>query len=91
MKFDGNKLQWDLLPFEQLEQVVKVLMEGAKKYDKDNWKYVDNSKERYMNAAMRHLVSRMKGEVIDPEFDLPHTAHAICCLLFLMWFDENKE
>lgn len=91
MKFDSNKHEWDLIPFEQLEKVVEVLMHGKEKYDKDNWQFVDNAKNRYMNAAMRHMVARIKGEIIDSEFDLPHTAHAICCLLFLMWFDGNEE
>ena len=90
LKFDNDKHEWDLMPFTEMEKVVEVLMHGAKKYAKDNWQHVDNAQERYMNAAMRHVVSRMKGDVIDPEFKLPHTAHAICCLLFLMWFD-NKE
>ena len=30
-KNDEGKLQWSLMPFEQLEEVVKVLMNGAKR------------------------------------------------------------
>ena len=30
IKADEGKLQWSLMPFEQLEDVVRVLMNGAK-------------------------------------------------------------
>lgn len=57
---------------------------------KDNWQYVDNSRERYYNAAMRHLTSWWEGEKKDPETGENHLSHAVCCLLFLLWFD-NKD
>ena len=31
VKNDEGKLQWSLMPYEQLEDVVRVLMAGAKK------------------------------------------------------------
>ena len=31
IKADSGKLQWSLMPFEELKDVVKVLMRGAKK------------------------------------------------------------
>lgn len=89
-KADNGKLQWALLPFEQLEQVVKVLTEGAKKYSPDNWKNCDDVK-RYKDALLRHIVSYMKGDKIDNEFGCSHLAHAICNCLFLMWFDKHKK
>ena len=38
IKYDSGKLRWTLLPFRELEEVVKVLEKGAVKYDFDNWK-----------------------------------------------------
>lgn len=95
IKFDGGKLEWSLLPFEGLAYVVKVLMYGKKKYTQvidgveisgaDNWKLVDNRNHRYWNAAQRHMIEHQMGNLLDEETKLPHLAHAVCCLLFLLW------
>jgi len=84
-------LRFDLVPTEPYEDVVKVLMFGATKYEPDNWQRVPYAKIRYIAAAFRHLWARFTGEVIDKESGFPHTAHAICCLLFLGWFDYRPK
>lgn len=89
MKFDSDKTDWSLMPFAELEDVVKVLMVGAKKYQRDNWKFVDDAERRYFNACFRHIISHRSGELLDKETGLPHLAHAICCLLFLLY--KSKE
>lgn len=89
-KADEGKLQWSLMPFEQLEDVVRVLMNGAKKYARDNWKKCDDI-NRYKDALMRHVVSYIKGEKNDPEDNLSHLAHAMCNCLFLMYFDKREN
>lgn len=86
-KLDAGKLRWSLLPFIALIEVLKVLEFGAKKYSVDNWKRVENTRQRYFDAAMRHMTSWWEGEKNDPETKLNHLAHAMCCLLFLLWFD----
>lgn len=91
MKFDDGKLQWTLLPITPLQEVIKVLMFGAKKYRPDNWKHVPNAEETYLNAGMRHLTDYINGEKNDSQTGLSHLAHAICCLLFILWFDLNKQ
>lgn len=90
IKKDEGKLQWSLMPFEQLEEVVKVLMNGAKKYSRDNWKKCDDT-NRYKDALERHVVSYIKGEKKDAEDNLSHLAHAICNCLFLMYFDKEEQ
>lgn len=94
VKNDSGKLQWSLLPFAQLEDVVKVLMKGAEKYSRGNWKNCDDI-NRYKDALMRHVTAYIKGEKIDIKAkggdDLPHLAHAICNCLFLMYFDEMED
>ena len=90
VKHDTGKLQWSILPFEELEDVVRVLMHGAEKYTVDNWKKCEDT-DRYKDALMRHVIAYTKGEKIDNEFGLSHLAHAVCNCLFLMWFDKHKE
>lgn len=87
LKFDTDKLRWDLLPIECVEEVVKILSFGAKKYGPNNWQNVEP--DRYYAALMRHLVASRKGEKLDPESGLSHMAHVMCNVLFLLWFEEN--
>lgn len=89
MKFDSNKPRFSLLPKGCVNAVIDVLEFGAKKYEKDNWQQVDNAKERYYNAAMRHIDLWWNGEKIDSETGIHHLAHAATNLFFLKWFDEN--
>ena len=89
-KFDGDKPDYTLVPWDGMEEVVKVLDFGAKKYERDNWRYVPNGKLRYMAAAFRHLAAYMMGQPNDPETGLSHLAHAGCCVLFLLSLEKQK-
>lgn len=91
IKYDNEKIKWNLLPIEVMRDVVKILMFGAKKYKPNNWKYVEPWDIRYYNAAKRHLNDWWLGEKNDDETGLNHLAHAICCLIFLLWDDKHKE
>ena len=90
-KFDAGKLDYTLVPWAGVEEIVKVLEFGAQKYARDNWKLVANAEQRYLAAAFRHLVAFNKGEREDPETGLSHLAHAGCCLLFLMALEKNTK
>jgi hypothetical protein len=94
-KFDQDKPRWDLLPWNELESVVKVLTNGSKKYADNNWKIVPESRRRYFAAMHRHLIEWERGNLIDlvseggdGQF---HLAHLVCDALFLMWFDNNER
>lgn len=87
VKYDQEKPRWSLLPWDVLEWVVKVLTFGSKKYEDHNWQKVPNAVDRYESALHRHLCAHKKGVFLDPETHCPHLAHAICCLLFWLWFE----
>ena len=92
LKYDEDKLDYTLLPWDQIEKVVEILNYGAKKYGKENWRHLKDGKNRYAAAAMRHLVSYMKGQDKDEESGYGHLYHAITNLLFLAHFNEcNKD
>ena len=87
VKADNGKLQWSLMPFEQLEDVVKVLMNGAKKHSVDNWKKCNDIK-RYEDALMWlpilkviRLIQRIISRTLHMQF---------VTAFFLMWFDKKK-
>jgi hypothetical protein len=88
-KFDQDKALWDLLPLKTVGKIVDVLTFGAKKYSPGNWKIVPNAEDRYFAALMRHLTAWQSGEKTDPESGMSHLAHAGCCLLFLLWFEDD--
>lgn len=90
IKHDEAKPRWSLIPFKELAEVVDVLGMGAEKYGEGNWKNVSPMRDRYFNAAMRHIMAWWSGERADSESGKSHLAHAVCCLLFLMW-GENHE
>lgn len=84
LKFDFDKPRMDLIDPLFLEDVAKVLSFGAYKYAAHNWrKGLEAS--RLIAAAYRHLNAINKGEDIDQESGLPHTAHLGCCVMMLHW------
>jgi hypothetical protein len=90
MKFDAGKLDYTLVPWDGLEEIVKVLEFGAKKYARENWRFVKFGETRYMAAAFRHLIAYQNNEDVDPETGLSHLAHAGCCLLFLLALEKQS-
>jgi hypothetical protein len=86
-KFDDGKDRYDLVPELAEEMFVKALTYGSKKYSDQGWKHVDNLKARYFAALRRHLKAWRKGEKLDsgPKGSgLPHLAHVMCCVAFLL-------
>lgn len=85
-KFDKEKDQWHLMPEAALTEVLKVLMDGAKKYGDFNW--LDNAHQvdivRYMNALERHLKSFKQGGNKDAESGHYEMAHIACNALFIL-------
>ena len=79
----NNKLRWDLVPWNTIKEVVKVITKGADKYGIDNWKTVPSN--IFEAAMMRHFISYKEGEHIDLEWNLPHLAHLACNAIFLLW------
>lgn len=88
-KHDRGKPRWSLLP-PGIRSVVDVLEYGAQKYSVDNWQLVQDPRRRYFDALQRHVWAWSDGETNDPESGLHHMAHAACCALFLIWFDDQN-
>jgi len=58
-----------------LLEVSKVGTYGANLYSPYGWTKVENGKERYTDAMLRHFLREEAGEEIDPESNLSHAAH----------------
>lgn len=92
VKADGLKKRPTLLLKscnKAVDSIIDVLEYGAKKYSEDNWKKVEHA--RYLDAAYRHMLAYTSGEIIDRETSMPHLAHAMCCLLFMLQMDLDEK
>ena len=67
-----------------LAAVVEVAEYGARKYAPDNWLLVPDGLQRYSDALLRHALAALRGEVLDPESGLRHTAHMAWCALVVL-------
>ena len=83
VKFDNEKIRYELLDPLMLEGISKVLTFGAKKYCDHNWIKCD-SVMRYFGAIMRHLWKWAFGYDNDDETRINHLYHAGCCLMFMI-------
>jgi hypothetical protein len=88
-KHDEGKLRWDLVPWEAIEEVVRVYTHGADKYGDNNWMGLEDAENRYFAALMRHLVAWRNGEHIDPDSGLKHLAQVAWNALALLWFTDR--
>lgn len=88
-KYDDKKLRWDLLPYPALEEVVRVLTDGADRYGDHNWFREDGLEySRLFAAAQRHLVAWWQGEDTSPDHGFSHLAHAASSLLTLLSYQQ---
>lgn len=90
-KMDNAKVRASLLPRGVVGAVIRVLEFGASKYSPNNWQHVPDARTRYYDAMHRHIDAWWNGEKIDAESGESHLAHAVCCAMFLMWFDFNQN
>lgn len=81
-KYDSGKPRLDLIPFEVLEEVGKVLGFGAEKYNSWNW-FDGFNYGRLIAASLRHISAFQQGQDNDQETNLNHLSHALCCIMFL--------
>jgi hypothetical protein len=89
VKFDSEKAPLDLLPYESLEEIAKVLAAGEKKYGTANWANGIEMR-RLLSAAMRHIGQFNSGEDFDSETSTIHLANAAANLLFAIWMYKHR-
>ena len=82
-KHDAGKPPMELLSHHALVEIAKVFGEGAKKYERFNYRG-GIAFNRLIGAAHRHLGAFSAGEDLDPETGLSHVAHLGCCAIMLL-------
>ena len=82
LRFNDQKTRHDLIPEFAQEQYARVLTEGATKYAERNWER-GMAWTTVLASLKRHVSAFERGEDLDPETGLLHTAHIMCNAAFL--------
>lgn len=92
-KYDNGKLRLAemIIDFKiPMEELCKVWEFGANKYEKSNWKKLENPIDRYTNALLRHLLAE-EANLVDDESKILHAAHiAFNALARLHFIAKNR-
>lgn len=83
LRFNKNKLEIHQVPTSLINAVAKVLMFGAQKYEKNNWRKGMNWTIPY-DCLQRHMMKWLEGDELDEESGLPHLYHAACNIAMLI-------
>lgn len=91
-RYNSGKLRWDLIDWESVEEMVRVLEKGAERYAPDNWKK-GLHREEMLESIQRHLVALFKKEEIDsdPGFLTHHMGNIMCGAMFYLYHYRNKS
>lgn len=89
--FKDEKLRWDLLPLEEIEDIVKVYTAGSKKYGDNTWQKLPDGIERYKAALLRHLVEYEKGITIDKETNCYHLAQVAWNAIAMLHLSKREK
>jgi dATP/dGTP diphosphohydrolase len=81
---DVTKLPLRFIPPSSLAFLARVMELGANKYGPMNWRDKSVRATVYYEAALRHILSALDGEELDPESGQPHAAHAMACMAILL-------
>lgn len=90
IKFDKDKLRFDLIPVRPLEEVARVYTIGAKKYSDRNWEK-GLKWSRVFGALLRHAFAWWRGEKYDLENGQHHLASVCWNALALMEYENTHS
>lgn len=85
LRRDAGKLRYDLLPWDAMDELVRVYTVGAAKYEDNNW-LKGMSWGRCVGAMFRHMSRWALGEERDPETNCYHLAHAMWNAMALLTY-----
>jgi|SRR5581483_756781 len=89
-RYNKGKLEWSLMHYKSMEPLIQVLMFGAAKYSRDNWKLGMDPK-KVLDSLQRHLAALADGETHDVESKLPHIGHIMANAMFYSYFTKEGD
>lgn len=88
MRFNSDKAELHQVPTSAVLAIAKVLMYGAQKYEKGNFRRGMKWTTPY-DCLTRHMMQWLDGEELDAESGLPHLYHAIANVAMLIEFETT--
>lgn len=90
-KLDQNKPRMSLASKRRFKRCNSSFRVWCYKVSSRQLEDVPDAKTRYYDARTPHIDAWWQGEQKDPETGEHHLAHAICCGMFLWWFDNQQS
>lgn len=88
IQYNAGKPCTTMLDPDFIEEMARVMMYGAAKYSRDNWRLGTNYSE-IIDGLDRHRNKRVKGERNDAESGQSHMAHIACRAMFLYYYEKH--
>lgn len=89
--FKDHKLRWDLLPLNEIEDIVEVYTKGSEKYGENTWQNLENGLQRYKAALLRHLVEFEKGNEVDSNTGCKHLAQVAWNAIAMLHYSKKDK
>ncbi len=80
-----GKVDFTIIPYKPLARVAERFMEGALKYERDNYKNCTPEQlQTYRESALRHLM-----QYVDKQTDEDHLSACVVNLMIIMYVEDN--
>jgi hypothetical protein len=89
LRFDDDKLRFDLIPTEVVIELARAYSMGAIKYGDNNFRK-GMAWSRCVRSAFSHFYKWLSGKGVDEETGCHHLALAAWNLLTLLYYEINK-
>ena len=86
-RYNDGQPDYSLIPMHLLADTARVFTYGSKKYASWNWAKGANWSIPFA-SLIRHSCAWFKGERVDSESGLPHTAHMIANILMMIHYEN---
>jgi 5'(3')-deoxyribonucleotidase len=94
LRYNENKIRYDLLEPFAINELAKVFSKGAEKYEARNWEK-GMSWSSVLASLKRHISAWENGEDKDPESQLLHMGHvawnALCLLSYYKLYPKGDD
>lgn len=87
-RYNDGKPDYSLIPMHLLADTARVFEYGANKYSRNNWLKSMPWLVPYA-CLLRHAFAWFRGEHLDPESLLPHSAHMACNILMIIHNEQS--
>lgn len=89
---NANKVDYTLIPWEAMPEVIKAFEQGERDYGRDNYKLGSGlTLASYRASMFRHLVASQNGVELDEKSGANHIAHLVANGLMYLWQKQYEN